>query len=90
MSILLEQRFDLRRRAPEVSSEFDFLVSDLRDLAQRAGEIGLHQVTNGVKLKTDFLQLSLRCEENSIGQSISVRDPEGGDAERREECAAGM
>ena len=89
-SILLEQRANLRGRPAVVSGEFDLLVPDLRDLAKRAWKIRFHQIANSVQLETDFFQLSPGCQENSIGQGISARDAEGGDAQRREECAAGV
>jgi len=88
--VLVQQRTDLGRSLAEVSGEFDFLVSDLVNLMEGAGEIRLHQVADRVELEPDFLQFSSLSEENFSGVSALVCDSEGGDSEGREEVTAAM
>ena len=46
----IELRANLLRGPAEVAGEFDFLVADTRDLLERALDVLLHRVADGVEL----------------------------------------
>src|SRR6478752_4448662 len=88
-AVLAKERAYLGRRLVEVSVELDLLESDPRDLGERAGHIGLHQVADGIQLEPDLLDFSFGGEELA-GEGIALCDSDGGDAQGREKVAAGL
>ena len=45
------------RRMIEIAGKLDFLVSDLRDLRDRALKVFLHEIAHGVELETHAVDM---------------------------------
>src|SRR2546423_8879114 len=89
-AVFREQVADLRRGPPKIAGKFDFIVSNPGDLRERSRKICLHQIADGIKLKSDFVERSSGTDGGGAGFGVNSREAESGDAHGSEKSATGL